>query len=528
MIREEINRTLLRPTASFKPTGALAGEVILAPNRGLEETLTGIAVIASEPDKSAFGEQAVAEFTPQVQLQFPYNINTDLVTGRANQSGTVDVNSNMARLRTGAAANSSAEILSHDTIKYNPGQGGLVRFTAVFTTGVANSEQLAGLGDSEDGYFFGYNGATFGIRSRKGGVTEIRTLTITTESTTAENVTITLDGDAKSDVAVTDATATGKTTTANEIAAADYSDVGRGWDAYAVGGTVIFVSWAAAARTGTYSLSSATTAVGTFAQSLAGGDDTEIIVAQASWNVDPANGSGELPIIDFTKGNVFQIKYQWLGFGDIEFFIEHPADGGFHLVHRIQFANANTSPSVNNPTLPLYAGALNVSNTSNLTMNIGSMCGGTEGEIVVPDVHHGARATAASFAVGVEKPILTIRNKLVYQSILNRVHTILGVLGLSQDSTKTATVILTRNATLTGASFSDVDSRSTIQADSSATAISGGEIIAEKPIAKEGETDFQVPDPPLRLAPGETMTISLIANANNPDVTAAHNWVDDF
>ena len=59
----------------------------------------------------------------------------------------------MAHLSTGAAANSSAQILSKEPIKYNPGQGGLVRFTGIFTIGVANSTQLIGIGDSGDGYF---------------------------------------------------------------------------------------------------------------------------------------------------------------------------------------------------------------------------------------------------------------------------------------------------------------------------------------------------------------------------------------
>lgn len=479
------------------------------------------------PDTSAFGEQSVVELLPAVQLQFPYNINSDIVHARANQLGVVDVNANMARLQTGAAANSSGEILSRNVVKSNPGQGALVRFTAVFTAGVADSTQLAGIGDSGDGYFFGYDGATFGIRSRKGGVPEVRTLTITTKSTTAEDITITLDGDAKTDVAVTDATAGDETTTANDIAAADYSDVGRGWDAYAVGDTVIFVSWCAGARAGTYSLSGATSAVGSFAQTLVGVDDIETIVAQADWNEDKADGTGALPSIDFTKGNDFEIKYQG-GFGSTDFYLEHPIDAGFHLVHRIQYANANTLPSVNNPTLPLYAGVLNGINTSNLVMNIGLMVGGTEGKVVVTGPRHGARTTASVFGAGVERPVLTIRNKLVYQGVLNRVHTLLGGLGLSQDSTKTALVLVTKNASLTGASFSDADDNSTIEVDTSATDMSGGEVLGVQGITKVDKTEIPNPDPHVELPPGETFTISIIPNASNPDVAAAFNWIDNF
>lgn len=43
-----------------------------------------------DPDhKAAFGELLVAEPTPVIQLQFPYNINADLIESRENNLGTV-------------------------------------------------------------------------------------------------------------------------------------------------------------------------------------------------------------------------------------------------------------------------------------------------------------------------------------------------------------------------------------------------------------------------------------------------------
>ena len=100
---------------------------------------------------------------------------------------------------------------------------------------------------------------------------EVRTLTVTTKSTTAENITITLDGDALATVAVTDQTAGTTSSTATEIAAADYSGVGTGWTAVAVAATVVFTSLDTLdSHTGTYTLSSASTAVGTFAQTTVG------------------------------------------------------------------------------------------------------------------------------------------------------------------------------------------------------------------------------------------------------------------
>ena len=53
---------------------------------------------------SPYGDVATAEITPDVHLQFPYNINAAQVYSRANQSGVVDQNADMARLQSGAAA----------------------------------------------------------------------------------------------------------------------------------------------------------------------------------------------------------------------------------------------------------------------------------------------------------------------------------------------------------------------------------------------------------------------------------------
>ena len=188
----------------------------------------------------AFGEMAVSQLTPIIDLQFSYSIHPELILEYHN-GGSASVANSVLTLSSGASANQSAQVQSHIPIKYYPGQGGLERFTTIYTTGVANSTQLHGIGDSGDGYFFGYNGADFGVLRRVGGNPEIRIFTVTTGSTTAENITITLDGDADATVAVTN---TGDVTlTANEIGAHDYSGLGRGWQTYVKGDEVVFISF---------------------------------------------------------------------------------------------------------------------------------------------------------------------------------------------------------------------------------------------------------------------------------------------
>ena len=331
----------------------LAGVACDASDPGYMKVVDTHGNVVSQDAKTAFGLLAVAEMEPTAQLQFTYNIHTLLVNVEEN-SGTVTQANSMAHLSTGAGANQSATLLSRREVPYTPGVGVLFRGTAVFTTGVANSIQCIGIGDAFDGFFFGYSGASFGIIHRTGGEPEIQTLTITTASNTAEDITITLNGVAVADVTVTAAgadSAVTRTTTANDIATHDFSDTGAGWTAKAVGATVQFIARDSGAKAGAFTLSGAVTAVGAFAETDNGIATTETTIAQTAWSEDKMAGAGSSGMtLDPTKGNVYQIQYQWLGFGQIVFSLEDQATGDIVVVHRITYTNQNTIPSIANPT----------------------------------------------------------------------------------------------------------------------------------------------------------------------------------
>ena len=86
-------------------------------------------------------------------------------------SGVADINANRLRLQTGVTSGASALYNSVKIATYREGQGVEFRFTAAFTTGVANSTQIVGAftPDFADGYGFGYNGTIFAIFHRNGG-----------------------------------------------------------------------------------------------------------------------------------------------------------------------------------------------------------------------------------------------------------------------------------------------------------------------------------------------------------------------
>lgn len=483
------------------------------------------------PQSTAFGETSVAELTPIEQVQFPYNINTDIWEIRDN-NGTSSVASNMANLSTGAAANQSSTILTKRPIKYSPGQGALVRFTAIYTTGVANSTQWVGIGGEGDGFFFGYNGTAFGILRRQGGKPETRKLAITTASNTGEDIVITLN-DVTESVTVTAAgvdSATTRVVTANEIAAHDFSDVGEGWEVHNMGPNVFFTSYSDGAKSGTYEITTATTAAGTFSQSLAGVSSTDTQIAQTAWNRDAMDGTGGSGMtLDPTKGNVYQIQYQWLGFGQIDFYVEHDTDGGFELVHSIKYANANTVPSIDNPTLPLCATVKNTSNTSDMVVKIGSMGGFTEGKDTLTGLPHSLSVEVASIGT-TETPVMTIHSHDIYKSTINRVRVKMTIASVSVEGTKPATVRIRKNSVITGpVSFSSLSSdTSTIHKDTTATGISGGVIVYSQSVEKIGHADIDLEKIGIEIAAPEFLTLSIEASLGTVDTVSTLSWQELF
>lgn len=481
--------------------------------------------VTQELQTSAFGSLVVSEPSPIVQLNFNYNINEELVR-LSNNNGTATVENNMLKLSTGAAANQSAVLNSKSSIKYGSGQGVHFRTSGVFTEGVTGSSQWVGAGDSGDALLFGYQNDIFGVMRRFGGLPEVRIFEVTTKSTTAENITVTLDGDSDATVAVTDATATDVTTTANEIAAHDYSGLGRGWDAHPVGEKVVFISYDSNPHAGAYSIT-ATTAAVTVSQSIIGVTPTDDFTPQTEWNKDKADNSTVLPVMDWTKGNVFQIQYQWLGFGVLNFLVENPDTGEDILVHQVLYPNKNTIPSLANPNLQLCATVENTTNTTDILVMVGSIGGFIEGKKEGSHFHNG-KSNIATLGVGVETPILSIHNRRIYSGGMNKIRVKLIFTSSASDGNKSVVIRYIRNGTLTGASFTQVEPDvSVIEFDNLATVITGGDEQLSAGLAKVDSQSINMSTMSYFLDPGDTITVTGESSVAN-DVLASLTWEELF
>ena len=138
---------------------------------GIDPRAGGIdSPVYSPATASAFGTPETDHLTPIVQGDFVYGINMQIwqpaVT--SGTGATVDTDNGNLRIQSGTDAAGYAYIQSERVIKYRAGQGCKMRMTPLFTTGVADSLQLWGAGavvsnEPYDGYFFGFNGADYGV-----------------------------------------------------------------------------------------------------------------------------------------------------------------------------------------------------------------------------------------------------------------------------------------------------------------------------------------------------------------------------
>jgi hypothetical protein len=373
---------------------------------------------------TAFSDLRTAELTPQAHITFEYNINPKIVNTSTANGGTVTQADAMAVVKTSTNAAGEASFDSIRLLKYRSGLGALARFTGLFTTGVANSSQGVGVGNSENGFFFGYDGAAFGILHRI--------------------------------------------------------------------------------------------------------DSVDTWIPQTTWNLDVLDGTGRSGMtIDPTNINVFEITYQYLGAGMISFYVEDDSTGDFTPVHRIQYANSNTTPSLYNPALPLGAFAVNTGNTSDLTVKSASMSAFVEGKDIVtgPSQTFGSSVTTAS-----ELAVFTIGNKTTFASKTNLVNGIMKGLSCANDSNGIATFTIYEDTGLGGVPvYADIDTNgSVMESDVAGTTVTGGTVIASFSVGKDSGTKFDLASLGIIMKPGSIYTVSAQTAGASAAMGASLSWVEDF
>lgn len=202
-------------------------------------------------------------------------------------------------------------------------------------------------------------------------------------------------------------------------------------------------------------------------------------VLQSSFNADKLDGTGASGItLDITKTQIFFFDYEWLSVGPVRFGIFINSLPVY--LHIFRNENSQTVPYSTTMNLPLRIEIENTGTTASSSA-LNTICYSVIAEGSA-SVDSGLPQTASNgitpIAVTTRRPVLSIRPRLLFNSIANRAEITLKNLRFRTTINDSFCEIVYGGA-LTGASFADVDTTySTVQKDVAATAITGGQIVS--------------------------------------------------
>lgn len=219
-------------------------------------------------------------------------------------------------------------------------------------------------------------------------------------------------------------------------------------------------------------------ATGIFIATLRGGSETKVY--QSSWNVDKLDGTGTSGLtVSLSKGNIFQIRYSWYGYGAVYFTVVISDSNNVQrniVVHRF---SATATTNIIDPNQPLRVKIENGATATAHTVYVGGRQYSILGAYN-PNVRNTGqyRLSQGSITSAAFVPLITFRRKSAFESTSVKIRHFTII--TNQDL-----VLQVRlNGSLTGASYitpSDYTAQETaIEADISATAITGGEVIDDE------------------------------------------------
>ena len=482
---------------------------------------------------SAFGEGLVVNPKPEVQINASAGLLTltDVETFTATGGAASVENTGTGyeyKCSTGTSIGGYGVIRSKRYLHYRPGQGAVLRFTARFPiAGVANSALRAGGVTSGTELSFGYDGANgFGVLYRTGGVLEIQTLTLSAPATGNETATVTLNGVAKT-VSLTNGTA------AHNCFELVDGETYTGWNAYQNGSTVVFVYASTPGYlSGAFTFSSTGTAAGTFAETTPGVTVTDRWIYQSAWNLDKCDGTGPSGFtLDPSKGNVYQITFQYLGYGQIVYSIENPADGRFLPVHRIQYTNNNTSPSLLLPSLKVGWFAASLGSSTDL--QVYGACGAAFTEGIEAPYRNPFALSHTKTGIGTSSTnVISLRVRPVINGTVNPAE--IRPLFVSASSDSATQQIICRiwiNPTVAGEPnwtyFNQ--SNSIIEYDTAGTTVTvgSGHLLAQTTFAKNSGDKIDLSAFRAQVIRGDIITVSVEATGGTTAATVAITWLED-
>jgi hypothetical protein len=206
------------------------------------------------------------------------------------------------------------------------------------------------------------------------------------------------------------------------------------------------------------------------------GSVVDTTINQSDWNLDKLDGTGASGInIDTSFAQIFVIDFQWLGVGRVRYGIM--SKGDFVYVHEELNSNKHDSAYMTTANLPIAYEIENTSSTSSST-DMKQICSSvsSEGGFLREGFPFTANNGSTAITVSTRRPILSIRRKATFNGITNTGLIIPVDFSVFTVSSNIFFEIV-QGGTLSGSSFTSVNSDSLMESDVSSSTISGGIII---------------------------------------------------
>lgn len=444
----------------------------------------------------------------------------------SGSAATLDATNSMAQVTNIAAVGAYSTIRSNRAFVYRPGEGGMLRFSGMFSDPSAGTGQLMGFGNQTSGLYFGYNGTNFGIQHRTTGQPIIYQLQFTTPAGANETATITLDG-IDFEISITSGD--------NEHNAYEVSlsnDFRRGdWLIDVVDDSVFFLSTTATAsnsRNKTYAFSSDGIAVATFTLVAAHAAISNNWTYQTNWNGHRLLGRrGDVVkmVLDPTQGNDYQIEFKW-GFGEIRFYVLDNETGEFIKVHTVRYSNENSTPNLTMPFMRFLAATYTESVAVSQTIKVASASIFVQGNIEYDGEIYSTTSSLTTSSAD-ETPMITFKNNRIFDNKGNNTEIEPLIIGFVNDSNKSATIRLYSGGTIGETDYQYADAtNSCLSFDITNTTVpSGGILVTTIPIGANESVDFAIEKLKIRLHANETFTITVQRNTTtNVEITGTYTW----
>lgn len=257
-------------------------------------------------------------------------------------------------------------------------------------------------------------------------------------------------------------------------------------------------------------------------------------IAQASWNIDPLDGTGPSGLtLDLTKSQIFWMDIEWLGVGSVR--TGFVIDGQFIVCHIFHHANSIAGTYITTATLPIR---YEITNT-----------GATTGSSVMKQICSTVISEGGYNALGLTR---SASNPIIGKQLQNDIDNPMVSIRLRSGRTEAVAVPreitlyglqdtafkykIKRNVTLTNASWTLEDSASSVEYDITADSALGGTTIFEgvfKGQATAPTFDLQgMFNHSLQLtrqiidgdSAGDILSITIQPTTNNDDAIVSLSW----